>query len=258
MRRHLRAGMKRWPKFAKPANRLLWCRLPACTVFAARSLQDAVWKPAPQESSPLALSKHALESNAMLRAFVPVLIIAAASPFAYGHALHLFASVSGGHIEGKAYYSDSPAAGIAVTILGPDDEVLATVRSDVSGTFTWHPTKRCDLRFVAESEDGHRTEFTIASDELPRSLSAPDPEPSVTEVAAEDGSDDSDRSSPPSADLERLVAEAVSREVAPLREQLDAAAHRTQLRDVIGGIGYIVGMAGLFALWKRRTSRSDR
>ncbi|MCL4692721.1 MAG: hypothetical protein KJ060_09460 [Candidatus Hydrogenedentes bacterium] len=209
-------------------------------------------------ASPLALSKHALKSNAMLRALVPVLIVAAASPFAYGHALHLFASVSGDHIEGKAYYSDSPAAGIPVTIVGPDDEILATVRSDVSGTFTWHPTKRCDLRFVAESEDGHRTEFTIAAEELPRSRSAPEPEPSVIEVAAEDGPDDSDRSSPSSADLERLVAEAVSREVAPLREQLDAATHRTQLRDIVGGLGYIAGVAGLFALWKRRTSRSDR
>lgn len=211
--------------------------------------------------------RQCLDRYGLMRGFALTFLLAAAAPLAGAHALHLFASVSGDHIEGKAYYSDSPAAGIAVTVLGPDDEVLATVRSDVSGTFTWHPTKRCDLRFVAETEDGHRTVFTIAAEELPGSLPPPEPESVPSVVTATDGSDGSDRSDrsvrsqnsgPSPADLERLVAEAVSREVAPLREQLDAAAHRTQLRDVIGGIGYIAGVAGLFALWKRRTSRSDR
>lgn len=199
--------------------------------------------------------RQCLDRYGWMRGFALTLVLASAAPLAYAHALHLFASVSGDAIEGKTYYTDSPAAGIAVTVLGPDDEVLATVRSDVSGTFTWHPTKRCDLRFVAETDDGHRVEFTIASNELPEGHPAPTGAPTPDES---DGSVRSDRSSPAAADLERLVAEAVSREVAPLREQLDAAAHRTQLRDIVGGIGYIAGVAGLFALWKRRTSRSDR
>lgn len=202
------------------------------------------------------------ERTNLARRMALVFAMSVSSSFAYAHALHLFASVSGDAIDGKTYYANGPAAGITVTVLGPGDEVLATVASDESGAFSWKPAKPCDIRFVAETVDGHRAEFTVAADELPGSLpvaeTTPTEIPASIEVDRSDRSVQSDRPSAAPADLERLVVEAVSREVAPLREQLDAAAHRTQLRDIVGGIGYIVGVAGLFVLWKRRPPRSNR
>lgn len=53
------------------------------------------------------------------------------------------------------------------------------------------------------------------------------------------------------AALENLITKAVAQQIRPLREQLNAYEDQVRLRDIVGGIGYIVGLAGL-AMWLRR------
>ncbi len=56
----------------------------------------------------------------------------------------------------------------------------------------------------------------------------------------------------PDAALEQRIAEAVAREIRPLRRQLEEAQNRARLRDILGGIGYIVGVMGLVFFLKGR------
>ena len=178
-------------------------------------------------------------------------------PLAHAHGLDLFATVTGGVVNGRTYYADVPATGVTVTVFGPSDEVLGTAESGEDGTFSWTPTTHCDLHFVAETPEGHRAQFAIAAAELPETLPHPEGEAAISQS---DGSDRSDRSvglSQPPASIQRIVEDAVNRQLRPLREQIDAAEHRTQLRDIVGGLGYIAGVAGLFAFWKSRTRRND-
>ncbi len=57
------------------------------------------------------------------------------------------------------------------------------------------------------------------------------------------------------AEMELLVRDAVSQEIAPLRREL---AQRSQtdpgLREILGGIGWLVGLAGLATWWRSRAS----
>lgn len=59
------------------------------------------------------------------------------------------------------------------------------------------------------------------------------------------------RGVPGCADLP-AIEQAVARAVRPLREQLALERERARLRDVLGGIGYILGLAGLWAWWRAR------
>jgi nickel transport protein len=181
------------------------------------------------------------------------ILFAVFGPLAHAHDLHLFATVTDGVVNGKTYYADGPAKGVTVTVLGPNDEVLGTTESGEDGTFSWLPATRGDLRFVAESADGHREEFTIEGSELPEARSRPDAELATTQS---DGSPQRPPLTEPPSNLAQLVEDAVSRQLRPLREQIDAAEHRTQLRDIVGGLGYIAGVAGLFAFWKSRSKRN--
>lgn len=52
------------------------------------------------------------------------------------------------------------------------------------------------------------------------------------------------------------VEEAVSRAVAPIREQIAEERSRIHLRDAVGGIGYIAGVMGIVAFLKARQGRS--
>jgi nickel transport protein len=57
--------------------------------------------------------------------------------------------------------------------------------------------------------------------------------------------------------VDRSVDRAVSRQVRPLLEAYEAADGRARLNDIAGGVGMIVGIAGI-AMWaaSRRRSRS--
>jgi nickel transport protein len=48
------------------------------------------------------------------------------------------------------------------------------------------------------------------------------------------------------------IQQIVQEELRPLREQLDAYQHEIRVRDILGGVGYIVGVLGLVAWIKAR------
>ena len=58
--------------------------------------------------------------------------------------------------------------------------------------------------------------------------------------------------------LEAKIEQAVARQVRPLREELLAAQGRAGLRDILGGIGYILGLVGLLIWWQSRRDRAPR
>ncbi|MEJ2456241.1 MAG: hypothetical protein P8103_19125 [Candidatus Thiodiazotropha sp.] len=57
---------------------------------------------------------------------------------------------------------------------------------------------------------------------------------------------------PPQGVTEAALERAVARQIRPLREALQGYEEQVRLRDIIGGIGYIVGLAGLGLWWGRR------
>ena len=48
-----------------------------------------------------------------------------------------------------------------------------------------------------------------------------------------------------SLDLQQQIETALARQLRPLREQLDAWQEQIWLHDILGGLGYIIGLAGL-------------
>ena len=173
----------------------------------------------------------------------------------HAHGLNLFAAPEGDAIKGSVYFASGPAKNIAVKVFGPDGALLGETVSGEDGAFLWTPPQRCDLRFVAETVDGHRAEFVVRASELSENLPAGDAvvKPAPTPVAPQAPSPAD--AAPQQVNLQQLIEESVSREVQPLRVQLDALEHATRLRDVLGGIGYIVSVAGLLAWFKGRAAR---
>ncbi|MCC6489896.1 MAG: hypothetical protein IT364_20570 [Candidatus Hydrogenedentes bacterium] len=171
----------------------------------------------------------------------------------YAHGLNLFAAPEGDAVKGSVYFASGPAKNITVKVLGPDDALLGETVSGEDGAFLWTPPQRCDLRFVAETVDGHRAEFVVGASELSESLPEEVPVVAKPAPAAAQAPLPTD-AAPKEIDLQQLIESAVSREVQPLRSQIDALEHATRLRDVLGGIGYIVGVAGLLAWFKGRAA----
>jgi nickel transport protein len=165
---------------------------------------------------------------------VPLLL--AAAPAA-AHKLKVFAAVEGAEAVGSAYYvGGEKAAGVPGRILGADGSLVATFATGPDGTFRQKLAARMDHTILVESEDGHAATFTIRADELPQTLAE-----AKTKAAAIPAD---------TAAAEASIEAAVARQIRPLREQLDAYESRTRVHDVMGGIGTIFGLFGLWA-WLR-------
>ncbi|WP_157961867.1 hypothetical protein [Acuticoccus kandeliae] len=165
-----------------------------------------------------------------------VALAAFATSPAAAHRLKVFASRIGPSIEGEAYFAGSgPAEGVAIA-LEVEGAVVGTGISGADGRFAL-PAPDGAVTVVADAQDGHVARFAIAAAGAPSS-SVP-AEPAVSATPA------------PGLDAEALET-AIARQIAPLAAEIDALESTLRLRDIIGGLGYIVGLFGLVAFLKAR------
>jgi nickel transport protein len=185
--------------------------------------------------------------------------VLAAAPQAEAHQVNLFAAAEGRAIAGEAYFRGGvPVAGAIVKVFDPAGAALGETKTDAQGKFTIPCRYRCDHRLVLEVDGGHGAEYTVTAGELAEDLpprdgaaAASSPAPAVASIPVE-------ASSPAGGSSE---LNAVERQIAELRRELARYQGEIRLRDVIGGVGYIVGAMGLwFFLRGGRTAqqRPDR
>jgi nickel transport protein len=175
---------------------------------------------------------------------------------ALAHGIRVFAATEGGVIEGRAYSPGGAGiAGATVYVFDNQDVALGETVTAEDGAFTFQATAGMDHRIVVESEDGHLVAVTVKAEELPAGA---DEHPPWREPVAPSSPNPADRidQTPlrisPEA-LQAVVEKAVARQVRPLREALHAYESRVRWHDVLGGIGYILGVAGIvFYLLGRR------
>lgn len=158
---------------------------------------------------------------------------------ARAHSLHLFTAVVGTTIEGRAYYGDNlPAAGATVRILTARGAPTAQLTADEEGRFRHAVSHRADYVVVVETGDLHRAEANVPAAHFPSSLPFWDSAP-TSEAAAASGRA-AERSGDPDGELRQIL------------ERLDRLETSIGLRDVIGGIGFIMGAIALASFLKRR------
>ena len=170
---------------------------------------------------------------------------------AFAHKLKVFATAIGADITGYGYFAPGGRAQDSEVTVTADGKVVATLRTNEEGEFSYTATTRVDHIFSLDAGDGHEAAYRIAADELPATLSG---SASSTPATPPAGSQQRPQVLPvgPSpaaaAEVRALVEMGIAQQLRPLREQIDALQQKLWLHDVLGGIGYIVGLAG-FAFW---------
>ncbi|MFQ6098552.1 MAG: hypothetical protein ACE5O2_12570 [Armatimonadota bacterium] len=181
---------------------------------------------------------------------------------AYAHKVKVFAAAEGRKISGYAYVpGGSRLRNVTIQVRGPRGEDLGKVKTDDKGEFSFEARLKTDHILVLETADGHSARFTVGSDELPDDL----PSPAGT-VAAPSGTATKSAAAPvqrrerapPPTGIERQVAD-LGRQIRLLREEVDAYESRIRLHDILGGMGYILGIGGVafFFLGARKRERQE-
>lgn len=193
---------------------------------------------------------------------------------AWAHRVNVFAHVEGDTLHVEAYFQRGvPAQKSAVEMRNRATGALYTQgETDDAGLaiLTIPPqakADRADLDIVLRAGEGHQNHWTVKAEEyLPATPPPPRPAPASTtdkkakateKRATPSPSAEAAPSCPPPPDPSPLIEAAVERKIAPLREML-LDSQEPGLREVVGGIGYLVGIAGLLAYARSRRPASGQ
>lgn len=172
-----------------------------------------------------------------------------ASPTAQAHKVNLFAYAEGGKVVVEGFFSDGKVAEKAqIQVFSPAGERLVQGVADDEGIFVFEAPEVADLKISLYAGMGHRAEFTLPADEIRSALAATGEQ---TNTASE--AQGSTAIAADSTAVEAMVRQAVSEATLPLVRNLSELNDRRTASDIIGGIGFIVGIIGVFFYLRARS-----
>lgn len=191
--------------------------------------------------------------NRFALALAPLLTLLAPSPV-LAHKVNLFAVAEKGVITGEAYFGGGgKALNSTVEIYDASGRLAATAATGQDGAFSLPVPEgaKPPLRLVLKAGEGHGNDFTLTAADLGQAANAAPPAQAAKAPAAPPAA-------PGAAELAAAVEAAAARildeKLAPVKLELARLAARedsARLRDVVGGIGWIVGLVGIVAWFKR-------
>jgi len=203
-----------------------------------------------------------------VQGFFLILIIFAFTAPALAHRVLVFAFAEGDtiHTESK-FVPSTPVRRGQVQVLEPKTgQILLTGKTDDKGKFSFKipaaaAAQKLDLKIVVEAAMGHKGEWLLKAENYltgvkpekaatpagPAPAATPAPAAPATKAAAVDRQM-----------LEEIVNQALERQLAPVKEMLtELTLHRTSLTDILGGIGYILGIFGLWAYFLSKRKKTS-
>lgn len=171
---------------------------------------------------------------------------------ASAHRVNIYAYEEGGKIHTESYFSDgTPSRDSHVTVYNEKGKVVVEGQTDGKGIFVFPVESQGDLRIVLEASMGHRNEILLPASEIGSggAESVPDQDKKAT-------SPDGDPF--PAAVIEsrnllssETIDRALDRRLKPIQAsilRIQRAMEKPKLSQVLGGLGYIIGLAGAL-LW---------
>jgi nickel transport protein len=187
---------------------------------------------------------------------------------ASAHRVNIFAWVEGDtvFVESKFPGGRKVMGGKIIVVDSMGNELLNGVTND-QGEFSFQVPKPTDLKIILSAGEGHQAEWTITATDLAQTSTATAKESSPAKSASSETPRMTPGSSSPAEpgvtippvalqDLEALIEGILDKKLKPITKMLiDAQDRGPSLRDILGGIGYILGLAGIAAYVQSRKKK---
>jgi nickel transport protein len=208
--------------------------------------------------------------------FLLVLTLAFQSRPAAAHKVRIFAYGEGDKIVGETAFSGGrhPQNAEILVTNNADGKVLASCRTDEQGNFSLPipaaaRRSRLDLKLILKAGEGHQGTWLLEArdylDDSPATTAAAPPvapQPAAAPATATPPAPlpASIRPNPPTGidpeQLRQIVDQELDRKLAPLKRiLLENQDQGPSLQEILGGIGYLLGLAGIAAYFKSKSGR---
>jgi nickel transport protein len=174
------------------------------------------------------------------------------------HRVNIFAWVEGDTVLVECKYPDGREVyeGV-IRVLDSAGKELLNGKTNTKGEFSFKAPKQDDLTIVLEAGMGHRADWPLSKQDLAPAgesavPSAPAPKAEAPPPAAKESAPGA--ASPLPAGIDQAIEKALDKKLAPVMRILaEMQEQKVRLTDVLGGIGYIIGLVGVAAYFKRKT-----
>jgi nickel transport protein len=194
---------------------------------------------------------------------------------AMAHRINVFAYFEGKNIVAEGYFSkESKAKDCPIFLHDSQGNKLFEGKTDDQGAIVIQASElapiRGDIIVTVQTPDGHKATYTLPMEDAPRSLRASTGQKrsedhnsgqsgTISATGAKDFPE-SDFSPHSDAQLEAMIRNIVQQENAKTikmisnlqRRLLEAENPGPSLRDIVGGLGWIMGLAGIAAYFHGR------
>ena len=212
------------------------------------------------------LSKHARVAAGFLSVLIFMIFFNASNALAHG--VSIFAWVQGDtvHTQSKFMGGKRPNQAL-IEVFDETGNLLLKGKTNTQGLFSYRAPEVSDMQIVLTAGMGHRAVWTISKEDFQETAVEPDNHQQMNALTLAKSEkadlkthnvDESSENGLSEAELTILVESILDRKLKPLMDRITALnENRISLSDILGGIGYIVGLVGLAAYMQSRGKRSE-
>lgn len=193
-----------------------------------------------------------------------IILFSLAGPAA-AHKVMIFAWVNGNTVHTESKFSGGrKVKGGKINVYGPKGQLLLSGKTNDQGEFSFPVPQPTALKIVLNAAMGHRGEWTLSKDEITKAIPA-DTDSQATENTTGKNTTPAAGTQPTASrpvateatlnaeKIQQAVEKALDRKLEPIYRILaESREHKPTINDVIGGIGYIIGLVGLAAYMHAR------
>jgi len=174
------------------------------------------------------------------------------------HKVNLFAYAENGMVHTESYFSDGKKVMDSTVEVfdAKSNKLLLSGKTDKNGEFSFKIPQATGLRIVLTASMGHKNEYLLSEDEVRDAIGIA----KLPEKAPPEKMETEKRQAPPERatqtydnQLEAIVEHVVEKKTAPIMKKLikiEEQMQKPSLQDIIGGLGYIIGLMGIGIYFK--------
>lgn len=192
-----------------------------------------------------------------MKSMLKKLLIAAvllSSTSVLAHKLIVSAYVEENSIEGQAYLNNgSTPKNTIVKIINSSDKVVAEIKSNEEGVFKLKNASPDTYIIHVDAGEGHKAKFILNKSEFEN-----DNEDEDNSSDLNNDSKSTDNEMPSEIEINSNIKsefKKLSSQMRKYRDEVRSYKEHIRVHDVLGGIGYIIGITGMFSFLISRKSR---
>lgn len=180
---------------------------------------------------------------------------------ATAHRVNVYGYAEDGRVFVEGYFVDGTKAmnSLVEVFDAETGQKLLEGKTNKEGLFSFNIPKLTALKLVLTASMGHKNDYTISREEVAEALSGSSQESSAgsekSEVREQKVEQPAEGAVVSSKEIERVVAKVMDRKLVPIKNillKMQEEASRPGMTEIIGGIGYIMGIMGIVLYFKSK------